>query len=174
MIESIRPIYGQGTFVVCENGDVLQEVIFDYVDEELYYWRLMDSEEELNKELDKVVSNMQSFIDKEVVKINGKRVFPRVIGVDLGFRGFENRPYITFYITFKGSLRKGMNVYEDTYKPDSVEYDYTVTWIFTGNLKVLKAYLGVGYDVLADGRILTFSISKGFITPGYERIEFTL
>ncbi|MCS7107933.1 MAG: hypothetical protein RMH77_04190 [Sulfolobales archaeon] len=174
MNSSVRPIYGQGTFVVCENGDIIQEVIFDYVDDGLYYWGLLSNEEELDKELSKVVNNMQSFIDDEVVKINGRRVFPRVIGVDIGFRGFKSRPYITFYINFKGDLRSGVNVYEDTYESEYVDYDYTVTWVFTGSLKVLKAYLGVEYDVLAGGKILIFSISKGFNTPGYERIEFKL
>jgi len=174
MSHEIKPLYGQGTFVVCENGYITQEVVFDYIDEGLHYWNLLSHEDRLNEELNSIVDNMQSFIDEEVVKINGKRVFPKINGVDLGFRGLESRPYIKFYISFKGELRRGMNVYEDLYEPEYVEYDYTVTWIFTGNLKVLRAYFGVEYDVLADGKIIIFSMPKGSNTPGYEKIEFKL
>jgi hypothetical protein len=117
---------------------------------------------------------MQSFLDEEIVRINGKRVFPKVVDVDIGFRGSEDRPYITFYIMFRGDLRRGVNVYEDTYEPEVSEYDYTVTWVFTGGLTVLRAYLGVNYDILADGKLLIFSVPKGFTTPGYEKIEFKL
>ncbi len=174
MNSTVKPIHAQGTFVVCENGYVTQEVIFDYVDEGLYYWNLLRDEDRLNEELSLAATNMQSFIDEEVVRINGRRVSPNVVGVDLGFRGSESRPYLTFHIIFKGDLRRGVNIYEDVYEPEYVEYDYTVTWIFTGNLRVLKAYLGVEYDILADGRILVFSAFKGFNTPGYEKIEFKL
>ncbi len=174
MSSAVRPLYGQGTFVVCENGYVTQEVIFDYIDKELYYWNLLGNEDKLNEELNRVANNMQSFIDEEIVKINGRKVYPKVSWVDLGFRGSENRPYIVFYINFKGDLRRGVNIYENIYEPEHVEYDYTVTWVFTGSLKVLGAYLGVEYDILADGKILTFSTYKGFNTPGYEKIEFRL
>lgn len=168
----IKPVYAQGTFIVCSNGVITQEVVFDYLDQELYYWNLLSNEEKFNEEVEVLATNMQSFLDKEEVKVNGRRVHPKVIGVDLGFRGFPDRPHITFYISFKGELRKGINYYEDFYEPEVVEYDYSVIWIFTGNLKVLRANVGVNYDILSDGRILMFSVSKGFLTPGYERIEF--
>ncbi|MCC6022622.1 MAG: hypothetical protein LM560_05865 [Desulfurococcaceae archaeon] len=174
MNDTVRPIYAQGTFIVCSDGNVTQEIIFDYLDKELYYWNLLSREEEFEKELDRLSLNMQSFLDEEVVRINGKRVFPKVVDVDIGFRGSEDRPYITFYIMFRGDLRRGVNVYEDTYEPEVSEYDYTVTWVFTGGLTVLRAYLGVNYDILADGKLLIFSVPKGFTTPGYEKIEFKL
>jgi len=168
----IKPIYGQGIFVVCRDGSITQQVIFDYVDSEGYYWSLMGDEKALNEELSRLMYNMQSFIDDETVKINGERVFPKVIGIDVGFRSSGSNPYITFYIAFKGNLRKGINIYEDYYEPEDVEYDYVVTWIFSGGLKVIRANVGFNYDITSGGSILMFSVPKGARTPGYERIEF--
>lgn len=172
MTDRIKPIYGQGTFIVCSDGTVTQEVIFDYIDDDAYYWNLLSNEVEFNMELNNLMNNMQSFLDDEEVKINGKSVYPKVLGIDIGFRGSPNRPYIVFYISFKGELRSGINYYENIYDPEITEYDYCVTWIFVGGLKVIKADVGVAYDIVANGKILMFSMHKGSLTPGYERIEF--
>lgn len=171
-MNNIKPIYGQGTFVVCSDGTITQEIIFDYIDSNTYYWNLLSDELKFNMELNKLMNNMQSFLDNEEVKINGKIVYPKVIGIDIGFRGSPETPYIAFYISFKGELRRGINYYENIYEPEVVEYDYCVTWIFTGGLKVIKANVGVAYDIIADGRMLMFSMHKNSLTPGYERIEF--
>lgn len=168
----VKPIYAHGMFVACSNGVIAQEVVFDYLDQGLYYWNLIADEGRFSRELEMLASNMQSFLNKEEVKINSRRVYPRVVGVDLGFRGSPDRPYVAFYITFRGDLRQGVNYYENIYESEVTEYDYSIVWLFTGGLKVLKANVGVDYDILSDGSILMFSVPKGFITPGYERIDF--
>lgn len=117
---------------------------------------------------------MQRFLDQERVLINGKQTYPKVVAVDVGFKGDPSRPYIRFFILFLGELRKGLNIYEDYYEPEVAEYDYDVYWIYPLRARVVKAELGVPYRLLHDGRVLSFSVSKGTRVGGYERVEFEL
>ncbi|MEM4903513.1 MAG: hypothetical protein QXL28_00870, partial [Desulfurococcaceae archaeon] len=128
----------------------------------------------LKEEKARLAQNMQYFLDLEEVKINDKRTYPRVRDVEIGFRGDYNHPYITFFITFTGELRAGLNIYEDSYEPEIAEYDYKVYWVLPTKARIVRADLGVLYEVRENGRILEFSVEKGMEIRGYERIEFEL
>ncbi|RLE72681.1 MAG: hypothetical protein DRZ80_06995, partial [Thermoprotei archaeon] len=104
MSEQIEPIYAQGFFVVNKNGLVNQIIIFDYFDPESYYYNLIDEEDRLSEELEILRENMQAILDSEKILINNEKVKPKVMDVDLDFRGSPLKPYFTFFIIFKGSL----------------------------------------------------------------------
>ncbi len=166
------PTYAYGIFNVCRN-EVVQHIIFEYVDPAKEYADIVRNPSRLNKELEILRRNMQSFLDEEDVRINDIRVYPKVVDVEIGFSGSYERPYIKYLIVFDAPLKSGVNKYEDTYEPDIVEYDYIVTWVFPKGSKVLEVNVGFNYKVIND-RIITFYVPEGSETPGYEMISFLL
>lgn len=83
----ITPVYAQGFYIVTQ-GAVQMVIVFDYVDKGQYYQRLLrKGGEELAKEVDTVWQNMQSFMDDEIVRVNGQRVRPLIHDVYIGLRG---------------------------------------------------------------------------------------
>lgn len=170
----MEPIYALGLFFVRETGLIEQIVIFEYYDPDEEYRAILSDRVKYEEERSVLTKNMQYFLDQEDVRINETRVFPRVIDIEIGFRGEYTYPYITFIILFTGELKPGVNIYEDRYEPEEVEYDYRVYWFFPSRARVLKADLGVPYKLLDNGRILLFNVTKGSRIQGYERIEFEL
>jgi len=167
-----KPVYGMGFFHVRESGWFDEVVVFDYYDPDLYYFRL--EPDRLEDEKGMLADNMQFYLDLEEVKVNGKPSFPKVIDVDIGFRGSPDRPYIVFTIVFKGDLVKGVNVFEDIYDEETVDYGYRVYWILPPSGRFIEADLGVPYTVGSGGRILSFKVEPGTRVRGYERIVFEL
>jgi len=149
-------------------------VVFEYHDPlEEYKNIVLDSK--LSKQEKEVLwNNMQRFLDEEKVVINGKRTYPKVVDIEIGFREDYKHPYISFFIVFLGEFKKGVNVYEDEYEAEVAEYPYTVYWVFPLKARVVSADLGVPYTILGNGRILSFTVPRGTRIRGYERIEFEL
>ncbi len=165
----MRPIYAYGRFVVSENGDFFQMIIYEYLDTAEELASIVGSR--LQEELESMKENMQSFLDKEVVKVNDVVVRPSVQLVDVGFRGSLKRPFVEFLVHFKGGLREGVNTYENIYEPEVTTYDYSVSWVLPQGFEVVEAILGVDHTV-GPSNVLRFKVVKGFRTPGYERIRF--
>lgn len=167
------PVYAYGFFNVCNDGTVVQHIIFNYVDPSKKYSSIIRNPAKLREEIELLSGNMQKFLDSEDVRINGVRVYPKVTATWVGFSGSIERPYIEFLITFKGTLREGINTYEDRYEPDIAEYDYSVVWVFPQGSKIVDVDVGFEYEVVG-GNILRFNVPEGSETPGYERISFYL
>jgi hypothetical protein len=90
----------------------------------------------------------------------------------LGFRGSYDRPYLEFYIYFRGNLRPGVNKYEDFYEEEVAEYDYEINWLFPQGFRVLDyEFAGEGY-VLGPGNILRLVVKRGLRVGNYESITF--
>lgn len=165
----MKPIYAYGYFVVSPTGDFHQIMIYEYVDTEEEFARALKSR--AKEEIETMKNNMQLFLDEEVVKVNGAVTKPRVVLVNVGFRGSLKRPFIEFLIHFKGDLVEGYNTYENLYEPEVTTYDYGVLWIFPQNSEVVEADVGVEYEI-KPRNVLRFSVKKGFKIPGYEKIVF--
>lgn len=174
MESKVTPVYATGFFFVRETGLVEEIVVFEYYDPGEEYREITSDRRKTEEEKSRLARNMQLFLDSEDVRINNKPVYPRVLDVEIGFRGDYKYPYITFIIVFIGELRKGLNVYEDYYEPEVAEYDYRVYWFFPTKARVIKADLDVPYTLLDKGRVLLFAVPKGSRVRGYERIEFEI
>jgi len=169
----LKPIHAQGFFIVSRNGLITQIVRFDYYDPKAYYKQLYHKPQEYEREIEKLYSNMQQALDEERVYINGERVYPKVQLVNIEHNGFEDNPYITFIINFKGKFRKGINVYENYYEDTVAEYDYEVYWVFPQRFEIVEVVSSSDYDVV-DGRIVYLWSRRGDRIKGYERIVFKI
>ena len=174
MSEYVEPAYAQGFFTVSPTGLVYQIVIFDYYDPESYYYSLIEDEEALTTELEFLKDSMQAMLDQERVTINGVRTKPRVIDVDLGFKGSPVRPYLAFFILFKGDFKNGINVYENWYESEEAEYDFDAYWFFPPKAEVLEVEASGAMEIFGARNILVISVKRGERISGYEKIVFRL
>ncbi|MCX8184825.1 MAG: hypothetical protein RMI56_00590 [Sulfolobales archaeon] len=167
----MKPKYGYGFFSVDSSGEFRQKILFFYwdPDEELYHSVSSLSNKKL--EIEAMRKNMQTFLDSEKILINKKNVRAGVAHVEVGFLFSAKRPYVEFLILFKGDVSKGINLYENYYEKERVEYDYRVMWVFPENFRVVRADFGCSYN-LVDSRIIYFDVEKGSEVSGYEFIEF--
>ncbi|ADV65229.1 hypothetical protein Desmu_0926 [Desulfurococcus mucosus DSM 2162] len=161
-----------GFFHVRESGWIDETVVFDYYDPDHYYASL--TRDELLEEKEALARNMQFYLDLEDVRLNGKPCFPRVLDVDVGFRGSMDHPYVVFTIVFKGELVEGVNVFEDRYEEEVAEYGYRVYWILPPTGRFTEVDVGVPYMLSANNRILVFTVDAGVRVRGYERIVFEI
>ena len=168
----MKPIHAHGFFTVSRNGLFYEIIVFDYYDPEEYYAHLIHKPLDYEKEMARLIQIMQETLDEEYVSINGERIRPKVVGVDLGHRGFSDTPFITFLIYFKGRLRRGENVYENRYEESVAEYDYEVYWFFPPGFKVVEVDFRTDYEVLGSGNLLYVWARKGDKTGGREFIKF--
>ena len=173
MSEYVVPVHSKGIFIVSIDGTITQVISFDYYDPDQYYAEL-EEREKLEYELSVVAENMQSFLNDEIVKINGERVWPRVKMVDLIYLGSKTRPSIIFFILFNGKFHKGINVYENSYESVIVEYDYEVYWKFPEGVKIVEWTLDGCVSILGDENILVTKVSKGEKISGHEKIVFMI
>lgn len=168
------PIYGQGLFYMHPDGLVDQVVIFDYWDPGRYYESILRDAEKLKREEEKLIDNMQYYLDQERVLINGIEAPPQVTSVEIGLRGKPELAYIVFLIEFRGQLKRGINVYENIYEEEEAEYEYIVYWFFPENARVVRAEVGVPYSIESGGRILFFRVKPGTRVGGREAIYFRI
>jgi len=171
----VTPVYAQGMFFV-GLGYISYYLVFDYHDPLGYYDAVVRNPRLLEEEVNKLWANMQSFLDEEEVVVNGERVRPRVVMIDIGFRGTRKRPYIVFAIRFRAPVRPGRNVYENRYEPEVAEYDYVAYWIFPPGTKVVEVDMGGGgeeWDVVGKNIVAIYG-RKGRRTGGYEKIVFDM
>ena len=169
----MKPINGYGFFVVSESGVFTHVIIFEYLDKELQYYNLIKDEVRRAEELAILRENMQEFLNEEEVLINGERSYMRVEDVEVGFAGNKHLPYIQYIVRFLGSLKKGVNVYEDRYSPERTTYRYSVAWLFPPGTEVLEVKLGTK-SVIKKGHILYVEVPKGTYLNGHEKIVFCL
>lgn len=169
----VEPVYAQGLFYV-SLGYISYYLVFDYKDPYEYYGTIVKDERTFNEEISRLWANMQEFLDKETVVVNGVRVNPRIVMIDIGFRGSRKRPYVIFAVRFKAPIRAGINVYENKYSPETIEYDYVAYWIFPPDSKIIKVSMGQGdeeWDIVGKNILVIYGY-RGKKTGGYEYIEF--
>lgn len=171
----VRPTYAHGLFFVSIDY-IAYYLVFHYHDPLEYYSIVVKNEKLFNDEIARLWTNMQGFLDQEKVMVNGVRVYPRVVMIDLGFAESRKRPYIVFAVRFRAPIRIGRNIYENFYESEVPEYNYVVYWVFPPGSKILEVNMGSGgeeWDVVK-GNILAIYGYKGKRTGGYEKILFEI
>jgi hypothetical protein len=169
----VEPLHAYGLFSVSERLEVHQVMIFEYLDYDRYYDSISKDLEKLNRELASAALNMQQYLDREEVVINGERVRPLVLGVNLGFRGDPEEPYLMFFVYFKGKPRRGLNYYENLYEEEVAEYPFEAYWFFPPNARVEEVECS-GTSELVGENIVVIRVGEGERIAGYEKITFRL
>jgi len=172
-VPDLEPLSALGFFSVSKKLEVYQVIVFDYIDTSEEYAQIVEDEEKLLRELETLSANMQRFLDEEEVVINGERVRPRVLSVDVGFRGTPEEVYITFFIYFRGKPVKGENYYENVYEEEVAEYPIAAYWFFPPNSRVMSVEMSGDVALLAPN-IVVVKLEEGAKIQGYEKIVFTL
>ncbi len=167
MSEDVTPIYALGNFVMDRSGNVTQYTFFYYYDKNTYYASL--SKQILKEELNEIRRNMQRFLDEEQILINGERSLAKVINIDLYLLDFEH-PVLEFIILFRGRLKKGVNVYENSYEEEVAEYPYQAIWRLPG--KVIHVNMNGKISIFKN--FLKIKVDKGTKVGGVEIIKFLL
>lgn len=173
MSKEVIPTSASCYFSVSRNGEFNQFLIYDYYDPRGYYAKLLNKPRRCREELRILCDNMQSFLDQEEVKVNGLRVYPQVVTAYLSHRGFMDSPYITWVITFKGKLKKGLNVFENTTEREVAEYDFEIVWQFPKRSRIVNVKVSTGSQVIGRSTLYVWA-RRGETVGGYEKIEFTL
>ncbi|MBD3229985.1 MAG: hypothetical protein GF329_17515 [Candidatus Lokiarchaeota archaeon] len=171
MDEEIVPIFAQAFFAGSRNGTIKQLLQFDYHDPTCFYKTLEQDEKELDIELTKLSTNMQSFLDEEENTINNQRVFPEVKFIDLGFRG-DTMPFISWIIEFKGIFNKGLNEYIAITPEEELDYDCRSIWSFTEGTRIIKIKSQMNYEICENQ--IAFWASKSDVIGGKEIIRFII
>ncbi len=171
--KEIIPVSASCYFSVSRSGEFHQFLIYDYYDPEGYYAKLLSKPRKCRDEIRRLCLNMQSFLDQEEVKVNGVRVYPKVVTAYLSHRGFMDSPYIAWVITFKGKLRRGLNVFENMTEREEAEYDFEIAWQFPKKSRIVKVQISTESQVVGRNTLIVWA-RRGEIVGGYERIEFTM
>lgn len=169
----VNPVHAHGFIMVSMDGVFNQILCFDYHDPLGYYASIMKDKEAYERDMERLIESMQSFLDEETVKVNGIVCRPEVITASLDFRGSENLPCITFFIQYKARIKGGLNVYECLYRDEEVEYDYEVYWIFPSGVEVIEVETYTRKDLVTNNLLILWA-RCGDRTGGYERISFNV
>ncbi|MEM3587239.1 MAG: hypothetical protein QXO71_07970 [Candidatus Jordarchaeaceae archaeon] len=170
MSDNVVPIFAHTFFSVSRDGEVHQFLIYDYYDPDEYYLNLESNPDEYEREIEKLWLNMQSFLEEETNKVNGKTVYPKVIYTDIQFRGSEDTPFILWVISFKGDFKKGENVYLTITEEEVLEYDCDAIWLFPEDCEILSVTTPMDYEII--NNILLLWARKGDKIGGHEEIRF--
>ncbi|MFX1294617.1 MAG: hypothetical protein ACFFD2_07165 [Promethearchaeota archaeon] len=168
--EKIVPVHASSFFSISRDGEFHQLLQYDYYDPEGYYSSF--EEAELSREIEKVWLNMQSYLEEETNKVNGKIIYPKVEFCDILHRGRQERPFIIWIITFKGEFYKGINVYETKTDVEKLEYDCYVVWQFPQKTKIINVDTKLFYDIFGS-RIVLWG-EQGMNIGGFERIRIEI
>ena len=172
-LSSITPVHAESYFIVERNGTFNQILKYQYHDPEEYFYKLIHKPREYYNEISRLYSIIKEVLEEERVLINGKRVSLNVEFINIDFTGYIDLPYIVYFIRFKGTLKKGVNVFEDYYGETVAEYDYEVYWFFPKRTKILEVYVDGDYDLVDDNKLFIW-VRKGDKISGYEKIVFKL
>ena len=166
-MSEVKPIYARGFFNMNSLGETNQLVIFYYYDKDEYYASL--NKDEVRDEIRRLKENMQYYLDQEIIKINGKRVRAKVLFARLGLLSIKY-PYVEFLIRFKGTLKKGINEYEDIYEEEIAEYPYEALWVLPGKVTEYK----ISGEVKVKENVLFLKVKKGVKVGKIEKIKFII
>jgi len=172
-MNELVPVYAQGVHVWSED-EVKLLILFEYLDRNRFYYNLINrGGEDLLNELTTLRTNMQKFLDEEVIRVNGMRVRPVVVDVAIGVRGTPSRSYVEYLVVFPFPLVKGLNTYENYYEEETAEYDYEILWILPSRARIVDVNIAGVYD-LPLPNVLRVLVKRGTRVGGFEGFKFTI
>ena len=172
MSDMVEPVHASSFFSVSLTGEIHEQLSFEYLDIEGYYRKVIRDENLLAKESEKLADNMQYFLDKERVEINGERVKSRVVYCDIFLKGDTDVVSIIYLIDFTGKFEDGQNTIETWLEEEIAPYDFEILWRFPGGSKIIEVETTMDYEIYND--IISLWAMDGDEVGGYEKIVFEL
>ncbi|MBN2230583.1 MAG: hypothetical protein JW779_13425 [Candidatus Thorarchaeota archaeon] len=170
--ELVEPVHAESFFSVSISGEIHEKLTFEYLDLGKYYPRVIRDEALLAEEIDKLAGNMQFFLDKERVEINGERVKSRIDYCDIFLKGDTDVVAVTYLIDFAGRFTERTNKIETWLEEEIAPYDFEILWRFPVGTKIMEIETALDYDVYSD--IITLWAMDGDEVGGYEKMVFEL
>lgn len=170
--ESVEPVHADSFFSVALSGEVHERLSFEYFDPEGYYKRVVRDQALLEKETEKLASNMQYYLDKERVEINKQRVKSRVDYCDIFTKGHSEIVSVVYLIDFAGRFHDGANQIETWLEVEEAPYDFEIIWRFPVGTTVVEIDTALSFEIYGD--LVTLWADEGDEVGGYERMEFEL
>ncbi|MGY5877329.1 MAG: hypothetical protein RTU30_16370 [Candidatus Thorarchaeota archaeon] len=170
--ELVVPIHADSFFSVGRHGEIHERLSFEYSDPEGYYRMIIKDDDLFRKEVEKLVANMQYFLDQERVHINDERVRSHVSYCDIFLKGHSEVVSVIYLIDFSGKFTHGINRIETWLEEEDAPYDFEIIWRFPIGTKVTEVYTVMEHEVYDD--ILTLWAFEGEAVGGYERLQFDI
>ena len=104
LADSVEPIHADSFFSVSKTGEIHERLCYEYSDPEGFYRNVVNDDDLLREEVQKFADNMQYYLDKERVEINGQRVRSQVDYADIFLKGKSEVVAVLFLIDFEGSF----------------------------------------------------------------------
>jgi hypothetical protein len=170
--EMVEPVHADSFFSVSRTGEIHERLCYEYVDPEGFYRRVIRDEKLLKKEVEKLVDNMQYFLDQERVEINGARVRSRVDYCDIFLKGASEVVAVVYLIDFAGKFEFHENKIETWLEEEEAPYDFEIIWRFPMGSQIKEIETALDFEIYGD--FVTLWALEGDAVGGYERMEFEM
>ncbi|MFW9845683.1 MAG: hypothetical protein ACFFD6_02960 [Candidatus Thorarchaeota archaeon] len=170
--EMVEPLHADSLFSVSHSGEIHERLCYEYLDPERYYRRVVHDDDLLRTEVMKLADNMQYFLDKERVEINGQRVRSRVSYADIFLKGASEVVSVVYLIDFATQFEVRKNKIETWLEEEVAPYDFEILWRFPVGTKIIEIDTLLEYEIYDD--IASLWAFEGDSVGGYERMEFEL
>ncbi|MHA1909792.1 MAG: hypothetical protein ACW98Y_21020 [Candidatus Thorarchaeota archaeon] len=168
----VEPIHAESFFSVASTGEIHERLSFEYLDPEGHYLEVIADQNLLSKEIRKLSANMQHFLDKERVEINGERVASIVRYTDIFPKGASNVVAVVYLIDFGGKLSPGGNKIQTWLEVEDAPYDFEIIWRFPVGTQIVEIDTKLEHDIYRD--LVVLWAEEGMKVGGYEIMEFIL
>ncbi|MFW9918522.1 MAG: hypothetical protein ACFFED_02915 [Candidatus Thorarchaeota archaeon] len=168
----VEPIHAESFFSVSHTGEIHERLCFEYLDLEGHYRQVTQDESLLEKEITKLASNMQYFLDEERVEINGDRVKSIVRYTDIFLKGSSEVVAVVYLIDFAGRFQPGGNNIQTWLEEENAPYDFEIIWRFPYGTQVVEIDSKLEHEIYNDFVVLW--ALEGDRVGGYELMEFIL
>ncbi|NHJ12856.1 MAG: hypothetical protein EAX95_04230 [Candidatus Thorarchaeota archaeon] len=172
MSEMVEPVHADSFFSVSKSGEIHERLCYEYIDPEGYYRHVIRDDDLLRLEVEKLAANMQYFLDKERVEINGERVRSTVDYADIFLKGSSDVVSVLYLIDFGSAFEQRRNKIETWLEEEVAPYDFEIIWRFPIGTKVTEISTLLEHEIYED--IVTLWAFEGDDVGGYERMLFEL
>jgi hypothetical protein len=169
-MDEVQPIFASSIFTISLACQVYQVLCYDYLDPKGVYAEILHDENAFRREVKKLRSNMQRFLDAEQVAINGYPVKQEILQVDIGLRGTAEVPYIQWVVFFQGPVDSKENILSSFVAEEVAEYDIEVLYLFPEGTEIHSVQTPMEFDIRSP--LLLVWARKGDKVGGYEEVKF--
>lgn len=170
--DMVEPIHAESFFSVSTSGEVHERLCFEYDDPNGFYQRVLQDEGAFKLEIEKLSSNMQYYLDKERVEINGKRVTSEVHYTDIFLKGETHIVAVVYLIDFRGPFTPGTNKIETWLEEEKAPYPFEIVWRFPIGTRKIRIESLLEHEVYDD--VVVLWADEGDSVGGYESMAFAL